>query len=265
MLALTAERYLRHAGRLPKNMQRREKVSSGLAIFFSIPGQIGIILVAVFDTVNHHNVHFSMLILFLVATGLSAFFTILEFGFLDKAYSNVTRLRVSCVFKAVWLVIAIILAICFAAFNRSDRDTVAAVFEWFLAFFYGFYVLILAYDLYPVQPRSAALDAEAQLDRSSSRFTGWWLSRRISQSALAHPPSVQEKDDAASLHRSSSNSDAPSSEENGAARLGDLVYENRLSMVKNKSSPQDDDGPYDEFTATDATPVHGYSASTATT
>lgn len=53
------------------NLRRREKLFAAIAIILSIPGQVGIILVAVFNTVKHHTLHFSMLIMFLVCTGVS--------------------------------------------------------------------------------------------------------------------------------------------------------------------------------------------------
>ncbi|VVT51821.1 uncharacterized protein SAPINGB_P003224 [Magnusiomyces paraingens] len=258
ILALAAERYLRHAGRLPPNLRRREKLFAAIAIILSIPGQVGIILVAVFNTVKHHTLHFSMLIMFLVCTGVSVLFTILEFGFLDYSYAHARRLRVSYMLKAFWLIIAIILAICFAALNRSSKDVAAAVFEWFLAFFYGMYLLILSYDLFPAfKSYSSANAIESGIDRTLFRVTSWWLPHRIKTSALAHPPLekdfVETDSDpalSADVRPSTTPTFTSSSNNNNAANnipleiptpdcgdaqrpsLGDRVYENRRNMTQ---------------------------------
>lgn len=217
ILSLVAERYLRHSGRLPRNMRVREKVFSGFAIFFSIPGQIGIILVAVFDSKNHSHTHFSMLILFIVCIGISCMCTIAEFFYLDNSYSGVRRLRVSYFFKLLWLIVAVILAIGFAVCNRTDKDNVAAVFEWFLAFFYGIYLLILAYDLLPAFTDKNQIIMERNLERRISRAVNWV------------PGAPTEHD----LETEGGQPPLNNAELDEKAVIGDMVYQNRKSYYDN--------------------------------
>lgn len=176
VLSLAAERYLRHAGRLCRNNRRREKVFATIAIVLSIPGQIGILMVAVFDEIRYNKVHYCMLIVFLCCIGVSIMFTILEFFYLDNSYSGVRRLRVSYTLKACFLAGALVLVIGFAVSHQRRKRVVAAVFEWFLAFWYGFYLLTLAYDLFPAFRRNSRADqAEAKIDDT---ITHSWLGKK---------------------------------------------------------------------------------------
>lgn len=143
-----------------------------MAIAFSICGQIGIILVAVFDTVRYSHVHIAMLCLFLVGCGLSIFCTTCEFFVLDRTYRDLNKLRISYFIKGVWLVIAIILVIFLAAFWRNSK-TVAAVFEWALAFWYGFYLLVLSYDLFPAATTKRGQLLEQNIGATLSRAASW--------------------------------------------------------------------------------------------
>lgn len=96
-LALSIERWLRHSGRcvafthfywttsdidghvrLVANMRRRERVLSTLAIIGSFIGGCGLILLSIFDTKRHTNLHRLFLLIFIVGVGLSAIFTIME-------------------------------------------------------------------------------------------------------------------------------------------------------------------------------------------
>jgi uncharacterized membrane protein YidH (DUF202 family) len=173
VLSLAAERYLRHSGRLPPVNRRREKFLSALSIIFAIIGQIGILLVAVFDTVRHSRVHVSMLCVFLVGIGLSICCTTYEFFWLDKSYREKNRLRVSYFIKSIWLVVAIILAVCFCITWRKASRPVAAGFEWTLAFWYGLYLLILTYDLYPASHTAKGAWLEKSVGVSLTRVASW--------------------------------------------------------------------------------------------
>lgn len=259
ILSLAAERYLRHAGRLPRNMRRREKVFAGIAIFLSIPGEIGILLVAVFDEINHKRVHYSMLVMFLCCIGFSVFFTILEFFYLDKKYPDIKRLRVSYVLKAIFLAGAIILAIGFGVSSNRHKRVVAAVFEWFLAFWYGMYLLILAYDLFPAFRKNSNADyLETQADKTIS---DWWLVRRLRRkpndkydigtspdfSADADPnymvndtypiqSSPQQMGEKDPMHPDGWTPSFINPEVSEKNPIGDLVYQNRRSYLENENN-----------------------------
>ena len=64
-LAFVSERWLRHAGQLVPNKGWFDKGCAILSILFSIAGAAGLILLSVFDTVSHPNLHDGFLALFL--------------------------------------------------------------------------------------------------------------------------------------------------------------------------------------------------------
>lgn len=173
VLSLAAERYLRHSGRLPPVNRRREKALSALSIIFAIIGQIGILLVAVFDTVRHPRVHVTMLCVFLVGVGFSICCTTYEFFWLDKTYREKNRLRISYFIKGLWLLVAIILAVCFGIMWKKASRPVAAGFEWTLAFWYGLYLLVLTYDLYPASHTPKGAWLEKSVGTSLTRAASW--------------------------------------------------------------------------------------------
>ena len=71
-LAMIAERWLRHEGKLAQNTSWVQKGLSIIAIIAAIAGALGLILLSIFDTLRHHTLHDDVLILFMwVTTGLS--------------------------------------------------------------------------------------------------------------------------------------------------------------------------------------------------
>lgn len=62
VLSLVLERWLRHVGRLPRNMRRREEVFSWLAICGAILGGIGLIMLSILDTKRHRDAHRAFLV-----------------------------------------------------------------------------------------------------------------------------------------------------------------------------------------------------------
>jgi|SRR5947207_263986 len=63
--AFVAERYLRHKGRLARNVSASEKVLVGLSIVFAGIGTAGLILLSIFDTLKHPKIHRLFLLLFM--------------------------------------------------------------------------------------------------------------------------------------------------------------------------------------------------------
>ena len=76
--SLSIERWFRHRGRLLPNARGREKVMSFLAILGSIIGGAGVILLSIFDTKRHMQLHRVFLLVFIVGVALSAIFTVAE-------------------------------------------------------------------------------------------------------------------------------------------------------------------------------------------
>ena len=64
-LSFLSERWLRHTGRLAKNLGVAEKVLSGLSLVFALAGTCGLILLSIFDVVSHDMLHDGFLLLFM--------------------------------------------------------------------------------------------------------------------------------------------------------------------------------------------------------
>ena len=56
------ERWLRHVGRLPRNMRTVEKVFAWLAICGALLGGLGLLLLSVFDDKRHDHLHHVFLV-----------------------------------------------------------------------------------------------------------------------------------------------------------------------------------------------------------
>ena len=78
-LSFGSDRWLRHKGRLVPNSTTGEKVLSGLTILFAVVGTAGLILLSIFDTLRHHNLHDLFLLLFIAGYCLSAIFICWEY------------------------------------------------------------------------------------------------------------------------------------------------------------------------------------------
>jgi len=127
-------------------MRRRERVFSGLAIAGATLGGVCLILLSIFDTVRHKNLHRVFLLVFMIGVALSAIFTVLEFRWLNKDYGGMTRLRVAYISKGVIVFVLVVLSIAFGACLDRKKD-VAAVLEWIIGFGFTFYLLTLVFDL----------------------------------------------------------------------------------------------------------------------
>jgi Frag1/DRAM/Sfk1 family len=173
MLTLIAERYLRHAGRLLPNWKRKEKLLAGFAIGFGFIGQLGIIFVSTFNTHSFPEVHVAFLCVFIVFLGLSAICTGCELYILDKAYVTYKSFKISYIFKAIWWIISLGLAIAFAVCSRHHQPNAAAVCEWTLSFLYGFYLLSFVYDLWPAAKAEKGQMFQEKQSRELKIETQW--------------------------------------------------------------------------------------------
>ncbi|GMM40151.1 Sfk1 protein [Hanseniaspora uvarum] len=139
------------------------------ALFFAFLGSAGIFFCSVFNTRDFHHAHFSMVGLFLAGLAISVILTgtsfiltgkdvyikehnVLEhsigYKFWTKEYYTKMLANVwliSGVIKLVWVIIAIVFAICFGAIDKND---ISAVFEWLVAFWYGIIFIIWSVDMY---------------------------------------------------------------------------------------------------------------------
>lgn len=77
--AFASERWLRHQSRVGKNTTTTDKVLGALTIVFAVIGTVGLIMLAIFDTLHYHQAHDVFLVLFIVGFILSAVFMCWEF------------------------------------------------------------------------------------------------------------------------------------------------------------------------------------------
>ncbi|KAI4191667.1 MAG: hypothetical protein LQ346_004665 [Caloplaca aetnensis] len=162
-LSFAAERWLRHTGRLAKNMGTAEKVLSGLSIVFAIAGTCGLILLSIFDTVQHPRLHDGFLLLFIAGYVISAIFICAEYQRLGVHFRQHRILRASFWMKLFFIIIEIFLAAVFigTSFSKGNKN-VAAIFEWVIAIIFTFYVFTFFVDLLPAS-RDHQKDANLEL------------------------------------------------------------------------------------------------------
>lgn len=150
-LAFFAERYLRHTGRLAKNTSVAQKILSFLSIGFAVAGSAGLILLSIFDTYRHPNLHNGFLLLFIAGYLISAILICAEFQRLGIHYRDPDHalLRVSFWVKLAFILIEVALAIAFGVTTFTHRRNVGAVLEWVIALIFTAYILSFVIDLFP--------------------------------------------------------------------------------------------------------------------
>ncbi|KAK0516349.1 hypothetical protein JMJ35_000952 [Cladonia borealis] len=148
-LSFASERWLRHTGRLAKNLGTAEKVLSALSVAFAVAGTAGLILLSIFDTLHHPRLHDGFLLLFIAGYVISAIFVCAEYQRLGIHFREHFILRFSFWAKLTFILVEIALAIVFASTMFTKQQNVAAVFEWVIALIFTFYVLTFFVDLLP--------------------------------------------------------------------------------------------------------------------
>ncbi|KAJ5585295.1 uncharacterized protein N7459_005095 [Penicillium hispanicum] len=152
-LAFLSERWLRHAGQLVPNKGIFDKACAILSIFFAIAGALGLILLSIFDTKRHPNMHDGFLIMFIVGYLISAILICAEYLRLGIFYRSQHRvLLASFIIKLSFVIIEIGLAIGFGICMNSDnrkRKNPGAILEWVIAFVFTGYILSFVVDLLP--------------------------------------------------------------------------------------------------------------------
>ncbi|KAG7007062.1 hypothetical protein G7Y79_00011g029600 [Physcia stellaris] len=148
-LAFASERYLRHTGRLAKNLNTTEKALSTLSIVFAVVGTCGLILLSIFDTVHHPRLHDGFLLLFMGGYVISAIFVCAEYQRLGVHFRQHRVLRVSFWVKLAFILVEVALGVVFAVTTFTKHQNVAAIFEWVIALIFTCYVLTYFVDLLP--------------------------------------------------------------------------------------------------------------------
>lgn len=148
-LVFIFERWLRHTGRLAYNTSIWQKLYSGISIVAAIAGAAGLILLSIFDTLHHHNLHDAFLVLFIGGYLISAIFVCWEYQRLGIHFRQHAILRISFWIKLAFILFEICLCIAFGVTQNQKKWNAAAVLEWTIAFVYFFYVLSYFIDFLP--------------------------------------------------------------------------------------------------------------------
>lgn len=111
VLALALERWLRHKARLDRNLRKRERWLSVLAVLFAAGGGSCLIALSIRDAFNHNTEHWHFTIGFIVLAALSVLCTTAEWGYLDSDYASARMLKFSYAIKIIALSLAVICAI----------------------------------------------------------------------------------------------------------------------------------------------------------
>lgn len=77
--SLVAERWLRHRGRLARNLTITEKVFMYLSMLGALAGTVGLICLSIMDTLRHSHMHSRFLVVFMVGYVVSAIFICAEY------------------------------------------------------------------------------------------------------------------------------------------------------------------------------------------
>lgn len=148
-LGFIAERWLRHTGRLTHNTSNFQKFLSVVSILAAIAGAVGLICLTIFDTLNHHTLHDTFLVVFIAGYVISAIFICWEYQRLGIAHRQVRILAYSFWIKLAFIIVEVGLAIGFGVTERNHSYNTSGVLEWIIALIYFFYVLSFFIDFIP--------------------------------------------------------------------------------------------------------------------
>lgn len=160
---LVMELILRKNYRLQPYVSSKQTKFAIASIINAVIGQLGILMVSIFKTSTYGTVHTTMLIIFIFFMFWACFFNLVNtfiFGnFPQRLHPNHERVffgthrwlnlyMVSFFAKLVWLLIALVFAVCFGIINIYD-SSISATFEWMICFWYGFILVMWSIDLFP--------------------------------------------------------------------------------------------------------------------
>lgn len=149
-LTFLLERWQRHRRQLAPNYRRAEKVMSALAIFWSLVGGAGLVLLTIFDTAHHQKVHDGLLGVFIAGYVISAICVCVEYALLGLVYRKREHalgldshrghriLLASFVIKACFIVVELGMAIAFGVTEYMGMYNTSAILEWIVALIYIF-------------------------------------------------------------------------------------------------------------------------------
>lgn len=149
-LVFIIERWQRHKRQLAPNYRRSEKIMSAGAIFWSIIGGAGLILLTIFDTADYQKVHDSLLGVFIAGYVISAICVCIEYALLGlvvrrhqhqmglESHKGHRLLLTSFTIKLCFIVVELALAIAFGVTEYTGKYNQSAILEWIVALLYIF-------------------------------------------------------------------------------------------------------------------------------
>lgn len=209
---LTMEYFLRRYKKLQPFVSTKQPKFSIISIGLSIISQLGILFVSIFKTTKYNKVHLSMVAVFIIFAFLTCCFNFLNsfiFGnypqrlspnhekviFSKHRWGNLYM--VSFFFKCCWLAGAVVFAVLFGYYMKTDKPSLSAIFEWTISFWYGLLLVFWSMDLFP---------------------------SAMKHYQLRHPEEYPEKD-MSHIHVAPSDQDLSKSEQRSITTFGTPTYE----------------------------------------
>ncbi|UZJ51750.1 hypothetical protein CBS101457_001070 [Exobasidium rhododendri] len=243
LLTVFLERHLRHLRRIPGSLRKHQSVLDYFSVFFAIIGAIALIILSVYNDVDHSTVHWSMAVVFVVAVAISVLLQTLEIFSLSASHERyLWHLKASAITKSTLLVVAVIAIVVFIGTyadcdgnaypgdNKCDKIVSAAgVAEWVMAFILSFFFLTYIVDFWPAKKRAdAGLTEKGDMVYDPARAEAAGEGHRpMAPYAIARDMSPNH--DAAAYNSMTSNTEAPSlnqypmQEANNAHHIGRAV------------------------------------------
>ncbi|KAI5838911.1 Frag1/DRAM/Sfk1 family-domain-containing protein [Morchella snyderi] len=147
-----------------RNQRRLETPIDIAAIGAGGLGAVSLILLSILDTASFPRFHYGFLCLFMLGVIFSAIFTTLSYRVLGTAFIERAVLKTSYQIKQWIVIIEVPLAIAMSVLMVLDKDNVAAVLEWLIAFVFTAYVLSFYLEL---RPRSRTMEGKELLRERS--------------------------------------------------------------------------------------------------
>lgn len=162
---MVTERYLRSTRRIPGSIKKRQTIYDVFCVIFACLGGLFLGLLSGFNDVDYSNVHWACTLFFILCTGISILFQILELFSLSHHHNpSIKHLKWNAIFKAALLSFAFCVLITFVGLYsgcRGDAPTFntntkcdhiisgAATMEWLCAFLLTFFFASMIVDVWP--------------------------------------------------------------------------------------------------------------------
>ncbi|KAJ5893966.1 hypothetical protein N7495_005657 [Penicillium taxi] len=150
------------------------KIYNYLSFTTAIAGSIGLIMLSIFDNLDHLYAHDSFVALFMTGYLISATVICIEYFYLDISYRLPHRmLTASFAIKLSFVIIELAFILAFRVTAQVDlpQKNTAAVLEWIIAFLFGGYILSFVMDLLPLSEKDIQYQQlEMDMDSHATRI-----------------------------------------------------------------------------------------------